>query len=193
MAHCHELSPILAKYLDRHLVFPLLEFLQEKGIYDEVDIFKAKLALLDKTNMVDFAMDIYKSLNNVDEVPVHMKEHRSEVVARLRQLQHEVEPIVKCLENPAVVRNFRQDKAFNLQFLQDDFQINAQHVESLYQYARFQFECGNYTSAADLLQSYRSLCTNSERNTSALWGKLAAEILMQVSLTVGQTHIWSFV
>ncbi|MEW5312933.1 MAG: hypothetical protein WDW38_004531 [Sanguina aurantia] len=179
MAHCHELSPILSKYLDRHLVFPLLEFLQEKGIYDEVDIYKAKLALLDKTNMVDFAMDIYKSLNNVEEVPVHMKEHRSEVVARLRQLQHEVEPIVKCLENPAVVRNFRQDKAFNLQFLQDDFQINAQHVESLYQYARFQFECGNYTSAADLLQSYRSLCTNSERNTSALWGKLAAEILMQ--------------
>ncbi len=27
----HELSPVLAKYLDRHLVFPLLEFLQVRS------------------------------------------------------------------------------------------------------------------------------------------------------------------
>jgi translation initiation factor 3 subunit E len=111
----YELTPLLAKSLDRHLVFPLLEFLQEKGIYNETDIMQAKLALLKNTNMVDFAMDIYKALNDTEEVPQQMKEHRSEVVARLRQLQHDVDPIMKCLENPGVVRNFRQDKAFNLQ------------------------------------------------------------------------------
>jgi translation initiation factor 3 subunit E len=33
--------------------------------------------------------------------------------------------------------------------------------------------------AADYLYQYRALCTNSERSVSALWGKLAAEILMQ--------------
>ncbi len=76
---------------------------------------KAKLALLSKTNMVDFAADIYKSLHDTDEVPAAMRERRSEVVARLRQLQHDSEPIIKCLENPTVVRSFRQDKAFNLQ------------------------------------------------------------------------------
>lgn len=32
----YELSRTLSKYLDRHLVFPLLEFLQGKGIYEEV-------------------------------------------------------------------------------------------------------------------------------------------------------------
>lgn len=174
----YELSPVLSKYLDRHLIFPLLEFLQEKGIYDETDILKSKLALLDKTNMVDFAMDIYKGLNNTDDVPAEMKERRSQVVARLRQLQHDVDPIIKCLQNPGVVKMFRQDKAFNLQFLQDEFQIGPDHVEALYQYAKFQFDCGNYSLAAELLQSYRTLCTNGERNISALWGKLAAEILM---------------
>lgn len=178
MAAQYELSQTLAKHLDRHLVFPLLEFLQEKGIYSEGDILKAKLALLDKTNMVDFAMDIYKGLNNVDDVPAAMKERRTEVVARLRQLQTDVEPIIRCLQNPGVVKNFRQDKAFNLQFLQEEFSIDANHVEALYQYAKFQFDCGNYSLAAELLQSYRSLCTSAERNMSALWGKLAAEILM---------------
>lgn len=52
-------------------------------------------------------------------------------------------------------------------------------MEALYQYAKFQFECGNYSLAADLLQPYRTLCTSGERNMSALWGKLASDILMQ--------------
>ncbi|KAJ9519028.1 hypothetical protein QJQ45_026293 [Haematococcus lacustris] len=168
--HPHELSPVLSKFLDRHL---------EKGIYDEADIMKAKLALLSNTNMVDFAMDIHKALNNSEDVPQSMKMRRSEVVARLRKLQLDVDPIIKCLESPNVVRNFRQDKAFNLQFLQEDFSISADHVEALYQYAKFQFECGNYEMAADLLQPYRTLCTSSERNMSALWGKLSSDILMQ--------------
>lgn len=62
-------------------------------------------------------------------------------------------------------------------FLSD--QIGPDQIEALYQYAKFQFECGNYSGAADYLYQYRALCTNSERSVSALWGKLAAEILMQ--------------
>ncbi|XP_031278542.1 eukaryotic translation initiation factor 3 subunit E-like [Pistacia vera] len=58
-------------------------------------------------------------------------------------------------------------------------QIGPDQIEALYQYAKFQFECGNYSGAADYLYQYRALCTNSERRLSALWGKLAAEILMQ--------------
>jgi len=58
-------------------------------------------------------------------------------------------------------------------------QIGPDQIEALYQYAKFQFECGNYSAAADFLFQYRALCTNSERSLSALWGKLAAEVLMQ--------------
>lgn len=58
-------------------------------------------------------------------------------------------------------------------------QIGPEQIEALYQYAKFQFECGNYSGAADYLYQYRALCTNAERSLSALWGKLAAEILMQ--------------
>lgn len=58
-------------------------------------------------------------------------------------------------------------------------QIGPDQIEALYQYAKFQFECGNYSGAADYLYQYRALCTNSERRLSALWGKMAAEILMQ--------------
>lgn len=174
----HELSRTLSKYLDRHLVFPLLEFLQDKGIYAEEDLLKAKIALLQKTNMVDFAMDIHKDLYQTEEVPPEMTERRGEVVARLRHLQKAVDPIIACLSNPNVIRNFRQDRSFNLQFLKEEFDIGPEQVDALYQYAKFQFDCGNYSSASELLQAYRPLVTTSERNMSVLWGKLAADILM---------------
>ena len=213
----YELSGRLSKFLDRHLVFPLLEFLQERGVYDDADIMKAKIALLQRTNMVDFAMDIHKELTGGEEVPPEMVARRNEVVARLRHLQKAVEPIITCLSNPAVIRNFRQDRAFNVQvgclfvfflvglvvffpcwvvvdtpaphetntqthtkkpqYLQDH-EIGADHIEALYQYAKFQFDCGNYSMAAELLQAYKPLCTSTERNMSVLWGKLAADTLM---------------
>ena len=50
-------------------MFPLLEFLQDKQIYSDDQILKAKIELLAKTNMVDYAMDIHKSLYHTEDVP----------------------------------------------------------------------------------------------------------------------------
>ena len=59
-----ELTSKLGPFLDRHLVIPLLEFLSVNGkdIYDENDLLKGKLDLLSGTNMIDFAMDVHKTL-----------------------------------------------------------------------------------------------------------------------------------
>ena len=59
-----ELTSKLGPFLDRHLVIPLLEFLSVNGkeIYDETDLLRGKLELLSGTNMIDFAMDIHKEL-----------------------------------------------------------------------------------------------------------------------------------
>ena len=69
----YDLTARMGRYLDRHLVFPLLEFLQEKQLYADEDILQGKIELLQKTNMVDFAMDIHKSLYNTEEVPQLLK------------------------------------------------------------------------------------------------------------------------
>lgn len=46
----------------------------------------------------------------------------------------------------------RQDRSFNLQFLKEEFDIGAEQIEALYQFAKFQFDCGNYSMASELLQ-----------------------------------------
>jgi hypothetical protein len=65
----YDLTPRIAPNLDRHLVFPLLEFLQERNLYPDKQILEAKIGLLSMTNMVDYAMDIHKSLNPTEDVP----------------------------------------------------------------------------------------------------------------------------
>ncbi|RRT80587.1 hypothetical protein GW17_00032575 [Ensete ventricosum] len=174
----YDLTSRIAPHLDRHLVFPLLEFLQERELYADDEILKAKIQLLSQTNMVDYAMDIHKALYHTEDVPQDMVGRRVEVVARLKSLEESAAPLISFLQNASLVQELRPDKQYNIQMLHDRFQV-CSWIEALYQYAKFQFECGNYSGAADYLYQYRALCTNSERNLSALWGKLAAEILMQ--------------
>ncbi|KAL3819759.1 hypothetical protein ACJIZ3_005664 [Penstemon smallii] len=179
MAAKYDLTQRIAPQLDRHLVFPLLEFLQERGMYPDEELLKAKIELLNHTNMVDYAMDIHKSLYRTEDVPQEMMERRAEVVGRLKALEEGAAPLIAFLQNPNAVQELRADKQQNLQILKERYQIGPEQIEALYQYAKFQFECGNYSGAADYLYQYRALSTNSERSLSALWGKLAAEILMQ--------------
>uniref|UniRef100_M8AZD7 Eukaryotic translation initiation factor 3 subunit E n=2 Tax=Aegilops tauschii TaxID=37682 RepID=M8AZD7_AEGTA len=175
----HDLTASVAAWMDPHLVLPVLEFLQERGVYADEEILRGKIRLLAGTNMVDYAMDIHKSLHGTDDVPADMVARRSEVVERLRALQEAVAPIVAFLSSPQLVQELHADKQYNLHMLQERHQIGPDQIEALYQYAKFQYECGMYSDAADFLSQYRALCTNSERSLSALWGKLAAEILMQ--------------
>ncbi|KAF5821805.1 putative eukaryotic translation initiation factor 3 subunit E [Helianthus annuus] len=65
----YDLTPRIAPNLDRRLVFLLLEFTQERELYSNDHILKAKIELLNNTNMVDYAMDIHKSLYHTDDVP----------------------------------------------------------------------------------------------------------------------------
>ena len=105
----YHLTTHIPQFLDRHLFFPLFEFLSIKEIYNEKELLQGKLDLLSDTNMVDFAMDVYKNLYS-DDIPHALREKRTTVVAQLKQLQAETEPTVKMLEDPETTRQtaFRQ-------------------------------------------------------------------------------------
>merc|ERR1712142_632398 len=77
-----ELTSKLTPFLDRHLVIPLLEFLSvdDKGIYDDTDLLRGKLDLLSRTNMIDFAIEVKKSLYPDQDVPKELLVNRTKVV-----------------------------------------------------------------------------------------------------------------
>ncbi|KAF2981928.1 hypothetical protein EK904_011882 [Melospiza melodia maxima] len=131
--------------------------------------------------MVDFAMDVYKNLYS-DEIPHALREKRTTVVAQLKQLQAETEPIVKMFEDPETTRQMQstRDGRMLFDYLAEKHGFRQEYLDTLYRYAKFQYECGNYSGAAEYLYFFRVLVPATDRNAlSSLWGKLASEILMQ--------------
>lgn len=52
-----------------------------------------------------------------------MVERRAEVVARLKALEEAAAPLVSFLQNPNAVQELRADKQYNLQMLNDRYQV----------------------------------------------------------------------
>lgn len=141
-----------------------------------------KLEMLSKTNMVDFAIDVYKTLYPDQDIPQNLKIKRSEVVADLKDLQLETDPIIKIFEDEAVGQMMEgaRDSKEVFAYLSREKGFHQEMVQSLYKYAKFVYECGNYRSAAEYLHIVKVLLQTTDKNyMSTLWGKLASEILMQ--------------
>nr|QBH73840.1 eukaryotic translation initiation factor 3 subunit E [Franklinothrips vespiformis] len=173
----------LGQYLDRHLVFPLLEFLSAKQIYNENELLQAKLDILSKTNMVDYAIDIRKQLMPKDEVPEDLKQRRQQVVTQLQELQNEVSFIVQLMNDDDVKKNIEtmRDSKTLLAHLQDKYKLfNIEMMESMFKLAKYRYECGNYSNTTSFLYFYILVMPPSDKNyLNVLWGKLASEILVQ--------------
>lgn len=183
----YDLTSVIGQYLDRHLALPLVEFLEGSDeppiratIYDEKTIRKGKLALLAETNMVDFALDMHKELYPGQEPDPELKKKRQLVVDRLKQLDIESAPIIGLFDREDVqdaIKSSRDSLSLRQELL-EKYNMKAESLDTLYDYAKFLFDCGNYSNASSFLYNYYILSTNLEKNFCSLWGLFACAILM---------------
>lgn len=177
----YDLLPKLVAHLDRHLVFPLLEFAASQVPEDDdakaFEVTKAKYELLKTTNMSDFVGQLKADLEGLDSPPAEFDEKRQKVLTRLGQFEEETRKLTELLGDEDVVTNLRSDKVANLEFLKKDHGVTIDMVNQLYEFGNFQYSCGAYAAAADLLYQFRVLSTDNDKVAAATWGKLASEIL----------------
>merc|ERR1712168_921431 len=128
MAEKYDLTSRVGAYLDRHLVFPLLEFLSTKQIYDENELLQGKLELLKETNMVDFAKDEYQRLHQTNDVPEELMAKRTEVVRQLREYEASTEVITAAFEDEQFqeLASKARDGATLFKYLNENFSITTE-------------------------------------------------------------------
>ncbi|KAI9822326.1 MAG: eukaryotic translation initiation factor 3 subunit E [Pycnora praestabilis] len=177
IAKDYDLLPKMIPHFDRHLVFPLLEFVASQEVEPVEEVTKSKYELLKQTNMTDYVADLWQEIHQADEIPDEFAKKREEVLQRLQLFVEESSKLTDLLEDKDVVGSLRSDKIANLQYLKEQHGVTIEMVDTLYDYGRFQYSCGAYQNAAELLYQFRVLSTDNDKVNSATWGKLACEIL----------------
>ncbi|RKO83185.1 eIF3 subunit 6 N terminal domain-containing protein [Blyttiomyces helicus] len=151
-------------------------------LYSKEDLLQAKFELLSKTKMIDYANVVYQEIHGLEGSEENMPdydERRNEALGRLEELQEESAQIMQMIQDPVVIQQLKQDKLANVLFLTQNFDFKPEMLDSLYEFATFNYAVGNYTAAAEMLYHFRILSTDFELNASALWGKLGSEMLTQ--------------
>jgi len=119
----NDLLPKLVTHLDRHLIFPLLQFVADQDEDPAPEITKAKYELLKKTNMTDYVATLYCEMEGVDDAPKEFATKRQEILDRLEVFGQESEKITDLLGREDVVTSLRSDKVANLEFLKKEHDV----------------------------------------------------------------------
>jgi hypothetical protein len=157
VAEQYSLLPRLMPNLDRHLLFPLLNFSSDDDADQTPEQKQLLLALLSPTNMTDFVGQLHQDVHGLDDVPAEFAQKREQVLSKRDELEAATAKISELLDDENVVTNLRSDKAQNLQYLQDSHGVTLDDVNRLYEFGQFQYSCGVYPHAAELLYRFRVL------------------------------------
>ena len=173
----YDLTQTLLAYLDPHLGFPLLSHLSSTDLFDSKDLAKAQYDLAKLTNMVDYTLQFHKQAYPNEADPKEVLERRDQLVTKNAALEKEAEKVLSVIEDPNVANALKQDKALNLEWLQQNYKLTLEQIDALYHYGHFHYSCGNYKEASSYLYHYRVLATDNKLMASSLWGKLACDTL----------------
>lgn len=153
----HDLLPKMLPNLDRHLVYPLVQFAFGPEDEQTTEQKQMRLSLLKATNMIDYVGDLDAEVKGLQQVAPEFAKKREEVLKKRDVLEQATLRISELLDDEAVVNNLRSDKVANLNYLKENHQVTDEMVTSLYNYGQFQYSCGVYQDAADLLYRFRVL------------------------------------
>lgn len=178
VAEQYDLLPKMISNLDRHLIFPLIQFIFGPDEKQTVQDKKVKLELLKATNMADYVGNLHAEINGLAQPADEYTKKREEVLRKREQFDEDTKKVLDLLDDETVVSNLRSDKTANLNYLKDNHGVTPDMVERLYEFGQFAYSCGDYDRAAELLYRFRILSTDNEKISEATWGKFASNILV---------------
>ncbi|ODQ60977.1 hypothetical protein WICANDRAFT_61537, partial [Wickerhamomyces anomalus NRRL Y-366-8] len=151
IARKYDLTKKVIPFLDRHLIYPILESLRSEDLYDDKAITQLTFDLFKETNMISFVKEQWKTLNPNAQVPKELEEKEAKVDEIFNKLNNETKETLDILNLPEVQDHLKQDKQFNREYLEKNHGITESKINALYEFGQFQYNRGDYVMASDLL------------------------------------------
>lgn len=187
----YDLTRTITPFLDRHMVLSLVEFLEKHKIYPADQLAKAKLDVIDKTKMVDLKLKEHKAVCDLETkagvngakeryeaVSTRCKKEKEEVVTQYKKFKKMIDPMLASVESSGLA-NAGTDPE-KVEEFKKKHMIDQDSLKSLYAYGRLAFDIGRYSDAVDMLAVFLTLNNDADSAFLALWGKVAAQLLLAV-------------
>lgn len=164
-AATYDLTPLISPYLDLHMMFPLLEYIDSlisagSISYSSLDVAQARLELLKPTHMVDYAMDIYREVHGADAaIPQEMLDQKAGVFKELEELREGQMRFDELCRSEEIRASLVNNNQWNVKSLttMTTYGITAETIATYHKFAKFNFDCGDYQQGRDMLENYLSL------------------------------------
>jgi translation initiation factor 3 subunit E len=142
--------------------------------------------------MAQFAVEVFQEIHGEETpIPAEMTAAVEQDVTAFQAAIDACGPLVSEIvgvnEPTPLLKELDASGSFHVDYLAENHGVTAEHVEALYECAKFRYESGEYAVAADYLNYYRLLVGPAadqgsrqaqERSLQALWGRFAANILV---------------
>lgn len=176
LARKYDLTEKVLPFLDRHLIFPIVDFLSKRGIYNSKTTDQLKYDLFKDSYMTDYVEGLWKSLHPGEPLPESVAAKKQELKEKVEKYQKDLNVVSDTFDKEEVQENLKQDKVQNLRLL-EKYGATVEHINSIYHLGQLNFSQGQYEDASSMLNQFLLLSTDNSLNTSAAWGKFACDLL----------------
>lgn len=139
----------------------------------------ALLKLLSKMNMPQATEDVYAAMGK--QAPAELALRAKTILAQLASLRECSGSILAVLEDSELYERLREARQFTMEYLSSHHGVTLDALDSLYEYIRLKYDCGDYEVAVDMLPIVRQLSTDPARCLATMWGQLAAGIMFEAA------------
>ena len=165
------------RYLDAHLVLPMLDFAEDNKLASSQEILQARIKAVSSTSMIDYLIELYQEGKMT--VPEEIQHKKAQVMADFESKQATLKPLLDVVEKNGT-------DAFKQTSLADfclKYNLSADILDVMFDYARLSYQVGDYKTSSELLKIYRILTSSTEtqsvpteRQLRAMWGSIASYI-----------------
>lgn len=165
------------RYLDPHIVLPMLDFFEDRKLASASDILQARIKAVGGTGMIDYLVDLYQEAKQ--GVPEDLAAKKAQLMLDFESKNAQIKPLLDVVEKSGA-------DALKQMGLADfclKYNLSADILDVMFDYSRLSYQVGDYKTSSELLKIYRLLTSSTEtqsvpteRQMRAMWGSIASYI-----------------